>query len=83
MKQRDIVRQNIIEAREQLQAIEQSLLDPEYDECELQLDLEHAYHHLNYAWNIRDESDATLAAHSDEDFAKWSKFPIGEMHEYG
>lgn len=82
MRQREIILQNIAEAREQLEEIEKSLLNPEYEECELQIDLEHAYHHLNYAWNIRDESDAALATHSDEDFARWSKYPAGEMHEF-
>ena len=82
MNQREIVRLNIAEAREQLEAIEESLLDPDYDECELRLELEHAYHHLNYAWNIRNETDAALAAHSHENYAKWSKYPAGEVNEY-
>jgi hypothetical protein len=82
MIQREIILQNISEAREQLEAIEKSLLDPDYDECELKIGLEHAYHHLNYAWNIRNESDATLGRDSDEDFAKWSKYPTGEIYEY-
>lgn len=82
MKQREIILQSIVEAREQLEAIEKSLRDPDYEECELQVDLEHAYHHLNYAWNVRSESDSALAAHSDEDFVKWSRFPIGEIHVY-
>jgi len=82
MNQREIVRQNIAEAREQLEEIEKSLLDPEYNECELRIELEHAYHHLNYAWNIRNESDATVVAHSNESFAKWSKYPMGEINEY-
>ena len=82
MKQREVILQNIAEAREQLEAIEKSLRDPAYEECELQIDLEHAYHHLNYAWNIRNESDAALAAHSDEDFVKWSKFPIRELRAF-
>ena len=82
MNQREIILQNIAEAREQLEAIEKSLLDPDYDECELRIELEHAYHHLNYAWNIRNESDTAVGRHSDENFAKWSKYPIGEIHEY-
>lgn len=82
MNQREIVLQNIAEAREQIEAIEKSLLDPEYEEVELKLDLEHAYHHLNYAWNIRNETDAAVETHSSSDFAKWSRFPIGEIMEY-
>lgn len=82
MTQRHIVLMNIQDAREQLEAIEKSLLDPDYEEGELQIDLAHAYHHLNYAWNIRNESDAALDRHSDEDFARWSKYPSGEIEEY-
>jgi len=70
MIQREIIFQNIAEAREQLEAIEKSMLDPQYEECELRIDLEHAYHHLNYAWNIRNESEASLARHSHDDFVK-------------
>jgi len=82
MNQREIVLQNIAEAREQLEQIEKSLLDLEYDETELRVNLEHAYHHLNYAWNVRNEADAAVVAHSAADFAKWSKFPLGEISEY-
>lgn len=82
MIQRDIILANISEAREQLEAIEKSLVDPEYEEVELKLDLEHAYHHLNYAWNVRNESDEALSKHSAPDFIKWSKFPVGEIQEY-
>jgi len=82
MIQREIILENIAEARQQLEAIEKSMLDAQYEECELRLDLEHAYHHINYAWNIRNESDAALVRHSDEDFVKWSKFPVGEIREY-
>jgi hypothetical protein len=82
MIQREIILQNIAEAREQLEAIEMSLLDPQYEECELRIDLEHAYHHLNYAWNIRNESMAALSRNSYDDFVKWSKFPAGEIQEY-
>lgn len=82
MKQREIVLHNIAEAREQLAEIEKSLRDPEYQEIELKLDLEHAYHHLNYAWNVRNETDAALDAHSSSDFTRWSRFPIGEILEY-
>jgi len=82
MIQREIILENIAEARQQLEAIEKSMLDAQYEECELRLDLEHAYHHINYAWNVRNESDAALVQHSVEDFVKWSKFPVGEIREY-
>lgn len=82
MKQRQIVLLNIAEAREQLEEIEKALLNQSYEEVELQIHLEHAYHHLNYAWNIRGESDEALAAHTAADFARWSKYPFREIQEY-
>ncbi len=82
MIQRHIVPMNIQDAQEQLEAIEKSLLDPDYEEVELKLDLAHAYHHLNYAWNIRNEPDAALESHSDEDFARWSRYPSDDIKAY-
>ncbi len=35
----------------------------------------HIYHHLNSAWNGRDATDQQWRDRSDEDFAKWQKFP--------
>lgn len=82
MIQREIILANISDAREQLEAIEKSLLDPEYEEIEFKLDLEHAYHHLNYSWNARNATDQELSEHSQTSFQKWSKFPVGELDEY-
>jgi hypothetical protein len=82
MIQRHIVLMNIQDAREQLEAIEKSLLDPDYEEVELKLDLAHAYHHLNYAWNTRNEPDAVLERHADEDFARWSRYPSDDIKAY-
>jgi hypothetical protein len=74
---------NIIEAREQLQEIEESLQnDTEYTEIEMRIDLEHAYHHLNYAWNIRNVSNQQIKNMTDEDFRNWSKYPKDDMSEY-
>ena len=57
-----IISANIQEAREQLEEIEKEIKNhPEYDEVGLRLGLEHTYHHMNYAWNIRNESVAKLA----------------------
>ena len=43
---------------------------------ELSVDLQHAYHHLNFAWNARYISTKRYANLTDEDFAKWGKYPI-------
>jgi hypothetical protein len=82
MNHREIVLANIEEAREQLQAIETALMNPDYSEVEFKIELEHAYHHLNYAWNIRNEEDIALDEHSQANYAKSSKFPVGEIQEY-
>ena len=37
--------------------------------------MQHAYHHLNIAWNVRHESDDRYANMSPEDFDRWSRFP--------
>jgi len=82
MKNRELTRINIQEAREQLQEIEKSLLDNDYDEVELRIELEHAYHHLNYAWNIRNASDEELKKSTKEHFAKYSKYPKKDILEW-
>lgn len=83
MKNRDLIAINLEEAIEQLQETAKELREnPEYSEIELQLDLEHAYHHLNYAWHIRSASEPEVAECSQENYAKWSKFPVGEINEF-
>ena len=72
---RDNVLYNIRDAREELQRIEKLLEDENVSEIELQALLEHAYHHLNFAWNCRHVSDNRYKNLSDEDFNEWSKFP--------
>ena len=42
---------------------------------EFELALEHAYHHLNTAWNSRSISDEQAAQHTDVDFVNWRQFP--------
>jgi|SRR5216683_1330115 len=67
---------NVAEAREQLEQIEKlakSAKKPR--EGQLQIMLEHAYHHLNFAWNTRHTSSKRYSSLSDEEFNEWSKFP--------
>ena len=71
-----IILYNIAEAREQLEKIEEQAKGKEKpSEVELQAMLEHAYHHLNFAWNIRHEPTKKYRKLSDKDFNLWSKFP--------
>ena len=72
---REIILYNIQEAREQLEEIEKQLKDKNLSEIGFQIKLEHAYHHLNIAWNIRHVSTEEYREISDKNFNKWSKFP--------
>jgi hypothetical protein len=38
----------------------------------------HLYHHLNTAWNGRDQTDEQHRRCTDEDFARFRKFPKEE-----
>jgi hypothetical protein len=72
---RKIILSNIKEAREELEKIEKLLEDKKLSEIDLQIRLEHSYHHLNFAWNIRHSPTKNYANLSDEDFNRWSGFP--------
>ena len=52
----------------------QELRDP-FDEGSLFVSLEHAYHHLNWAWNCRRTPEERVWHFSDMDGNRWSKFP--------
>jgi hypothetical protein len=70
-----IILYNIKEAREQLEEIEKLFEENNLTEIDLQLKLEHTYHHLNFAWNIRFLTDKRFKELSDNDFNEWSKYP--------
>jgi D-hexose-6-phosphate mutarotase len=72
---------NIKETREQLEEIERLAAEKNLSETELQIKLEHAYHHLNVAWNSRHSPSKRYTEMSDEDFNEWSKFPA-EIEAY-
>lgn len=82
MKNRELIAINLAEAREQLEAIEKSLSNPDYSEIELNIELTHAYHHLNFAWNIRNVDESELDLLSDDNYTKWSKYPAAEILDY-
>ena len=83
MKNKYLIASNIEEAKEQLEEILKDIEeDKEYSEVELQIALEHAYHHLNYAWNIRNIEEARAEACSKSDYKAWSKYPANAITEY-
>ena len=72
----EIILSNLAEAREQIEEIEKRASDEtKPSEIELQIWLEHVYHHLNFAWNIRHKTSFNYSKLSDEEFNEWSKFP--------
>jgi hypothetical protein len=77
---RVIIRANIAEAIEQLQKLEQNAAARTLNEGELQVGLAHAYHHLNFAWNIRRISTSEYAHLTQEQFDRWGKYPE-EIHD--
>jgi hypothetical protein len=71
-----IISYNLAEARKQIEQIEARTKNGKKpSEGELQVMLGHAYHHLNFAWNIRHEKTESYRHLTDEDFNRWSKFP--------
>ena len=83
MKNKDIVKFNIEEAKEQLEEILNDIeTDLEFSDVEFQISLEHAYHHLNFAWNARNVEEKRAIKCSEKDYKEWSKFPIDELSEY-
>jgi hypothetical protein len=66
---------NVRDAREQLEVIEKALAAGTADEDGLQVWFDHAFHHLNFAWNARHSSSKRHSGLTDEDFNRWSKFP--------
>ena len=77
---RQIIRSNIKEAREQLQEIENKL-SASLTEGELLIMLQHAYHHLNFAWNARKVSTSRYANLSDKEFNEWGKYPAADIDD--
>jgi hypothetical protein len=71
-----VIQSNLREAREQIEILEAAARSsPKPSDIELAIGLEHAYHHLNFAWNARFASEAEFRTLSDEQFNKWSRYP--------
>ena len=73
---RDHTLWHLHEAVEELQrTIHEIEIGPEYGYGEFSVAMQHLYHHLNTAWNARDESPERVRACSDTDFVRWRQFP--------
>ncbi|MBI5695356.1 MAG: hypothetical protein HZC51_06395 [Nitrospirae bacterium] len=70
---------NLLEAREEIDAIIKELAGkPEHGEGGLSVRFAHIYHHINFAWNIRNiklNKEDRIAVCSEEDFNDWRQFP--------
>jgi hypothetical protein len=68
---------NFKEAEEELLKIIKELEEnPECSEGNMVGRLTHLYHHINFAWNIRNvESTDMIIACSEDDFIEWQQFP--------
>jgi hypothetical protein len=67
---------NLKEAKEQLETTISDLeSDSDFSEEGFQVELKHAYHHLNFTWNIRNIPIEKYRNMTDKNFNKWSKFP--------
>ncbi|HEY2865486.1 MAG TPA: hypothetical protein VGJ02_00215 [Pyrinomonadaceae bacterium] len=71
----EIVKWNIAEAREQLEEIERQIATGEISEGSFGVMITHAFHHLNFAWNIRRVSTKRYSNLTTEDFNFGGDFP--------
>lgn len=76
---KDAILFHLKEAKEELDRTIASLeSDPGYGPEEFSIAAAHLYHHLNTAWNGRDESEAAHRECGEENFHRWRRFPTNE-----
>jgi hypothetical protein len=72
---RQIIGSNISEARDELNELLMKIEAGGLHEAELQVGLLHAYHHLNFAWNIRRVATSRYASLAQQEFETWGRYP--------
>lgn len=78
---RNVVLFHLREAVEQLnETIRNLSSDQDYVAEEFEVEMGHVYHHLNTAWNGRTQTDEQFRQCTNEDFARFRKFP--KEHEF-
>jgi hypothetical protein len=70
-----IVESNLAEAIEELEKLRKLASDGTLKEGAFQVGLLHAYHHLNFAWNIRRVETRDYMNLSQKQFERWGKYP--------
>ena len=71
----EIIHSNLSEAIEELVSIENALASGSLDEGEFTVMLQHAYHHINFAWNIRNIPTSAYTSLTQEQFELWGSYP--------
>ena len=67
---------NLHESKENLDSmINEIENDSDFDFDGYYSDMQHIYHHLNTAWNIRKEKEETIKKCTEDNFNKWQQFP--------
>jgi hypothetical protein len=72
---RRIVADNLAEALQELERLHRLAATGKLNEAQLQVGLCHAYHHLNFAWNIRFVPTSQYAAFTTRQFKQWGRYP--------
>jgi hypothetical protein len=70
-----IIESNLTEAAAELERLRSLASKARLTEDELQIGLRHAYHHLNFAWNIRYVPTAQYRRMTDLLFERWGRYP--------
>ena len=70
-----IVSLNIQEALEDLEKIREEIISNTINEVEFQMQLQHVYHHLNFAWNVRHKKTEQYKNMTEEEFRGLGKYP--------
>ena len=74
----EFILSNLREARDEIDKLESKINSSEKpDETEFEMSLRHAFHYLNFAWNIRNIETKKYKNLTDTDFREWGKFPNG------
>lgn len=74
----EIILSNLREACEEIEKLESKINSfDKPDEVDFELSLRHTYHHLNFAWNIRNLETEKYKNLKDTDFHEWGKFHNG------
>lgn len=66
---------NLQDAQEEIEIILQKIRDPNYSHEQLYRSFQHLIHHVNIAWNAREESEEKTLEPSDKDIVAWSQYP--------